>query len=55
MLVRVKKGWELPDSAATDEAIFHERRRLVAAMGLGTLFAAGAGALSGRAMAAAVA
>jgi sulfoxide reductase catalytic subunit YedY len=53
MLVRVKKGWELPDSAATDEAIFHERRRLVAAMGLGTLFAAGVGALPGRAIAAA--
>lgn len=56
MLVRVKKGWELPESQATDETVFHDRRRLVAAMGLGALCAAAGGAaLPGRALAAATA
>jgi len=37
MLVKIRKSWELPDSAATDEAVFRDRRRLVKAMGLGSL------------------
>jgi len=54
MLLKVKKDWELPDSAATDEAVFRDRRRLVTAMGLGSLLVAGAGTmLPGRALAAA--
>ncbi len=29
MLIRSKRGWELPESAATPEALFHDRRRLI--------------------------
>jgi len=29
MLTRVKRSWELPESAATPEAVFHDRRRLL--------------------------
>ena len=43
MLLKVKKSWELPESAATDESLFRDRRRLVRAMGLGSLAAASAG------------
>jgi len=53
MLVKAKKGWELPESAATDESVFRQRRALVKAMGLGALLAAGGSVgLSGRAIAA---
>jgi sulfoxide reductase catalytic subunit YedY len=41
MLIRRKKGWELPDRAATPEAVFLERRALIKAMGLGSLLAPG--------------
>ncbi|MCG8545703.1 MAG: molybdopterin-dependent oxidoreductase, partial [Alphaproteobacteria bacterium] len=41
MLLRVRKGWELPESAATDESVFHQRRQLVKAMGLGSIVLAG--------------
>ena len=51
MLVKVKKGWELPEFEATDEGVFLQRRQLVKAMGLGTLLVAGGG-LSGRVLAA---
>ena len=40
MLIKRPRGWELPDSAATPEAVFADRRRLVKAMGLGGLIAA---------------
>ncbi len=54
MLLKVRKSWELPDAAATDEAIFRDRRRLVTAMGVGSLLVAGGGGLlPGRALAAA--
>ena len=43
MLLRVRKGWELPESEATDEAVFRDRRRFLAAMGLGALGAAAGG------------
>ncbi|MGD8810520.1 MAG: protein-methionine-sulfoxide reductase catalytic subunit MsrP [Gammaproteobacteria bacterium] len=53
MLLKVRKSWELPESAATDEAVFRDRRRLVQAMGLGSLLVAGGGSLiSGRSFAA---
>ena len=32
MLVKISRGWELPDSAATPEAMFHDRRRLLKAV-----------------------
>jgi len=41
MYIRRKRGWELPESAATDEAVFHDRRRLVQAIAAGPILAAG--------------
>ena len=41
MLVKVKRGWELPESRATPEAIFWNRRSFLRAAGIG---AAGGGA-----------
>ena len=43
MLIKRKRGWELPESAATPEAVFWNRRALLKAAGLGTI-AAGAAA-----------
>ena len=40
MLVKSKKGWELPESAATPESVFFKRRDIVKAMGFGALIAA---------------
>jgi sulfoxide reductase catalytic subunit YedY len=41
MLVKIKRGWELPESAATPEDDFHDRRRfLKAASAASTLLAA---------------
>ena len=42
MSIRIPPGWALPDSAATPEAVFRDRRRLVKAMGLGGLIAGAA-------------
>ena len=44
MLIKRKRGWEINESEATSEAVFHDRRRLVQAMGLGALIAAAGGA-----------
>src|SRR5690242_5508408 len=41
MLIRKKRGWELPESAATDEAVFWDRRRLAKAIAAGPILAAG--------------
>jgi methionine sulfoxide reductase catalytic subunit len=41
MLIRRKKGWELPESAATDEAVFHDRRRLMRGLAAGSILAPG--------------
>ena len=47
---RSRKGWELPESAATPEAVWLNRRRLLAAGGAGAVLAAAPGAgLLGRA------
>lgn len=35
MLVRTRKGWEIPEREATPEGIFADRRRILAAMGFG--------------------
>ena len=32
MHVRIKRGWELPESAATPEDVFHQRRSLAKAI-----------------------
>jgi methionine sulfoxide reductase catalytic subunit len=54
MPIRRKKGWELPDSAATPEAVFLNRRALLRTMGLGSMLAPGvATILAGRRAAAA--
>lgn len=42
MLVRSKKGWELPESAATPESVYLARRDVIKALGMGTILAAGA-------------
>ncbi len=41
MLIRRKKGWELPESAATDETMFHGRRRLIQGLAAGPILASG--------------
>jgi len=51
MLVKSKRGWEIPERLATPESLFFKRRELVKAMGLGAILAA-APALSSRAFAA---
>ena len=34
MLIRVKRGWELPESAATPESVYLGRRHFLAAAGM---------------------
>ncbi len=49
MLIRIKRGWELPESAATPEDVFVNRRRLIKGVAAGAIIAASwpfAGALS---------
>jgi sulfoxide reductase catalytic subunit YedY len=46
MLIRSRRGWEMPEAAVTPEAVFRDRRALLRAMGMGGLIAAtGAGVL----------
>jgi sulfoxide reductase catalytic subunit YedY len=45
MLIRKRRGWEIPDSRATSEAAFRDRRRLLQGLAAGPLFA-GLGRLS---------
>jgi sulfoxide reductase catalytic subunit YedY len=40
MLIKVKRGWELPDSTATPEHVFRDRRRICAALAAGPILAA---------------
>ncbi|EKE77298.1 protein-methionine-sulfoxide reductase catalytic subunit MsrP [Oceanibaculum indicum] len=40
MLIKRKKGWELPESAATPEALFRDRRRLMKGLAAGSILAA---------------
>src|SRR3954451_281576 len=46
MLIRKKRGWEMPDSAATDETVFRDRRRLIQGIAAGPILAAGMGPLA---------
>ncbi len=41
MLIRRKRGWELPESAATSEQHFRDRRRLVQGLAAGPILATG--------------
>jgi methionine sulfoxide reductase catalytic subunit len=45
MLIRAKRGWELPESAATDEAVFRGRRLLLKGLAAGPILASGVAAL----------
>ena len=45
MLIRSKRGWELPENDASSETVFKDRRRLVKALGVGPLFFGAAPAL----------
>ena len=40
MLIKRRRGWEISEREVTPEGIFHDRRRLVQAMGLGAIGAA---------------
>ncbi len=40
MLTKVKRGWELPEAAATPERVFLDRRALLKGVGLGAIAAA---------------
>ena len=51
MPIRIKRGWEIPEAAATDEALFRDRRRLVKAIAAGPILAAAAPSLFARAAA----
>ncbi len=46
MLVKIKRGWELPDSAATPERLFENRRRLIKAAAAGPIVLAAPGLLA---------
>lgn len=39
MLMCKRRGWELPESAATDEAVFRDRRRLIQGLAAGPILA----------------
>jgi sulfoxide reductase catalytic subunit YedY len=41
MLIRTRRSWEMPERMATPEAIFRDRRRLVAGLALGPILLAG--------------
>jgi methionine sulfoxide reductase catalytic subunit len=47
MFVKTRRGWELPESAATPEAVFRDRRRLCQAIAAGPILLSG-GALFAR-------
>jgi sulfoxide reductase catalytic subunit YedY len=46
MPVRRRRGWELPDSAATTEAAFFDRRTVLKTMGLGAMLTPGLTAIA---------
>ncbi len=47
MLIKNKRGWELPDSAATPEDVFRDRRRLLKAAAAGPILLAVPAVLAG--------
>ncbi len=47
MLIKVRRGWELPEAAATPESISHDRRRLLKAAAAFPILLAATGLLSG--------
>ena len=51
MLIKIPRGWEIPERSATPEHIFHDRRRIAKALAAGPILAAAAPGLIGRALA----
>jgi len=49
MLIKIKRGWEKPESAVTPEHVFRDRRRLLKGFAAGSILATGATLLSHRA------
>ena len=47
MLIKRRRGWELPETAATPESVFHRRRQLLKGMAAGPVLLA-AGGFAGR-------
>src|SRR5689334_18510837 len=47
MLIKSKRGWELPESAATSESVFINRRSLIKGLAAGPILAAMPSALLG--------
>ena len=47
MLTKVKRGWELPERAATDESVFRARRNLVKSLAAGPILLGGSALLLG--------
>ncbi len=52
MLIKIKRGWELPESAATPEDVYLNRRALMKGVAAGGLALAGSAALAAPALAA---
>jgi methionine sulfoxide reductase catalytic subunit len=51
MLIKRRRGWELPEAAVTPEDLFHQRRQLIKGIAAGPILLAGAAALGRSAMA----
>jgi sulfoxide reductase catalytic subunit YedY len=51
MLIKRRRGWELPERAATPEHVFQQRRRLIKSIAAGPILLAGSSALGRTAMA----
>jgi sulfoxide reductase catalytic subunit YedY len=51
MLIKRKRGWELPESRVTPEAIYHERRTLLKGLAAGPILLGAPALLSGAALA----
>jgi sulfoxide reductase catalytic subunit YedY len=47
MIIRRRRGWELPERAATPEQVFQERRRLIQGLAAGPMLLAGGSGLIG--------
>ncbi|SMF75441.1 sulfoxide reductase catalytic subunit YedY [Tistlia consotensis] len=48
MLIKRKRGWELPESQATPESVFRQRRRLIAGLAAGPILLGAGALLAGR-------
>lgn len=51
MLIKIRKGWELPEAAATPETVYRNRRDILKSMAAGGLLAGGGSLIAGAAFA----